>query len=105
MLAKTTLAFPVLAFGPPAFSGAYIMRLHDGSELVLSTEEQIEAVSEDFVWKDNVGGARLPAEVLDAERHGLPSFATGCVELRLRAQTGKEWALEHPEMAVEHYLA
>jgi hypothetical protein len=97
--AKTTWAFPVLPFGPPSSSGAYIVRLHDGAEYVLSTEEQSEAVSEGFVWKDDAEGARLPAEVLDAERDNLPSFATGCVESRLSTQTGKEWAAEHANMA------
>jgi hypothetical protein len=98
--AKTTWAFPVLPFGPPSSSGAYIMRLHDGAEYVFSTEGQIEAVSEGFVWKDDIGGARLPAKVLNAERDGLPSFATGCVESRFPVQTGKEWAMEHASVAL-----
>jgi hypothetical protein len=98
--AKTSWAFPVLPFGPPSSSGAYIMRLHDGAEYVLSTEEQIEALSEGFVWKDNIGGAKLPAEVLDAERDNLPSFATGCVGSRLSIQTGKEWAAEQANVAL-----
>jgi hypothetical protein len=90
MVTKTIWAFPVLPFGPPSSSGAYIMRLHDGSEYVLSKEEGIETVCEGFVWKEDIGGSRLPAEILDAERDRLPSFATGCVESRLTAQTGKE---------------
>ena len=61
---------------------------------MLSNIDQIEALSEGFVWKDDVGGARLPAEMLDAERDRISSFATGCVESRLPAQNGKEWAAQ-----------
>ena len=100
VVTKVTWAFPVLRFGPTTSSGKYIMRLHDESEHVLSNEDQIEALSEDFVWKNDIGGARLPAEALDAERDRLPSFATGCVESRLPAQTGKQWAAAHPNVAL-----
>lgn len=94
VVGRITWAFPVLPFGPTLSSGKYIMRLHDGSEYVLSNIDQIEALSEGFIWKDDIGGARLPAQILDAERDGLSSFGTGCVESRLPAQNGKEWAAQ-----------
>ncbi|KAF1835555.1 hypothetical protein BDW02DRAFT_646776 [Decorospora gaudefroyi] len=95
LVAKTTWAFPIMPFSFDNF----IVRLNNDSEIVCFDDSKIEPIYEGLVWKDVVGGARLPSTVLDAAREGRPSFATGCVELKLSTQTGKEWAEKHPRAA------
>ncbi|KAF1996999.1 hypothetical protein P154DRAFT_300386 [Amniculicola lignicola CBS 123094] len=99
MVAKEACAFPSLrlVFGRPS---SYLVRLHDGSEVVMATIEDVEAIAEGQLWKDVLGGARLPADVLKAEKDGLPSFATGCVESRLLTKTVEEWVMENPKAAM-----
>lgn len=94
MLAKESLAFPYRRIQME--SSSWLVRLHDGREL-LGTLDDIEALTEGQVWRDVVGGARLPASVLAAEAEGKPSYATGCVEKPLQVKTSEQWREENPK--------
>ena len=96
MVAKESWAYPIMPIGPPNDdSESYVVRLHDDSQVFMASLEDIEELAEGQIWRDAVGGTRLPAEVLEDERSGRPSFATGCVELPLVAQTMEQWIVEH----------
>jgi hypothetical protein len=71
------------------------VRLHDDSELVLTSPNHIESTAEGQTWQDVRGGARLLTEILKAERTGLPSFATGCAVLPLLRKTEQSWMAEN----------
>ncbi|KAF2874777.1 hypothetical protein BDV95DRAFT_603570 [Massariosphaeria phaeospora] len=98
MVAKEAWAFPCMYLTSGILEvGANLLRLDDGSELVLSEETHIETMAEGQLWKDVVGGPRLPASVLDAEKNGQPSFATGCIESHLPTGTVAEVFISNEE--------
>ena len=97
MLAKESLAIPhqnMPQWGTNI--GRYFVRFEGGRDLVCG-EPTAGALAEGRLWRDVVGGARLPAEVLEAERLGKPSFATGCVEDPLWVTIFKEYQKESEE--------
>lgn len=105
MLAKESWAIPALMLPPskPLFGGLhiipYLVRLPDDSELVAANWDHVETLIEQGLWKDVHGGARLPAYVLGAEKNGLPSFATGCLEIKAPTRNAETWLLEPSEWA------
>lgn len=58
----------------------HILRLPSGQQ-VMSSYLNIEAIAEGLLWRGVVGGARIPAVLLENERLVGPSFARGCVEV------------------------
>jgi len=93
---KEASAFPILSLGRPFRDKMfYEVRLHDDSEVVLTSPHQVESITEGQTWQDVRGGARLPAEFLEAERAGLPSFATGCAAVRLPETSEDVWITEN----------
>jgi hypothetical protein len=96
VVTKETSAFPILSIGVP-WQGkvSYEVRLHDDSELVLTSPSHVESIAEGQTWQDVRGGARLPTEILKAERTGLPSFATGCAVLPLLEKSEQSWIAEN----------
>lgn len=57
-----------------------LVRTPDGSEQVIENYNEIDDISEGHIWRNTACGTRLPAYVVNAEKKGLPSFATGCIE-------------------------
>jgi len=96
MIEKEAWAFPSFFYGASfGEMGSYLMRLNNDLEVVVAKLDDIEVLAEGQLWKDVFGGARLPAKILDAEKNGLPSFATGCVESPLPIMTTKEWTKQN----------
>ncbi|KAF1842545.1 uncharacterized protein K460DRAFT_409948 [Cucurbitaria berberidis CBS 394.84] len=96
MVNKVTWAFPCIPEGRwSSVSGCFLVRSPDGSEQVIKDIEDMDDIAEGHVWADVVGGARLPADALQAERRGFPSFATGCVE-RPVADLMDQWLEVYP---------
>ncbi len=94
MVNKTTWALPcVPQCQQSSLSGCFLVRCPDGSEKAIRNLESVDDIAEG-VWKDVVGGGRLPAEILDAEERGLPCFATGCIE-RPITNLMKQWLELH----------
>jgi hypothetical protein len=79
-----------------------IVRLLDGSELV-TFPSIIEAVAEGQLWRNVVGGARLPSAVLADRRADRASFAVGCVEMELRLRTSQQWKETAPDRSTLHW--
>ncbi|KAF2795234.1 hypothetical protein K505DRAFT_324201 [Melanomma pulvis-pyrius CBS 109.77] len=103
MVAKESWAYPQRSVWMEAMiPGSWLIRLPDGREL-MSVLRNIEAVAEGQLWRDVVGGARLPAAILEAERLGKPSFATGCVEAPLTVATSEQWRELHPKKVSLHW--
>ncbi|KAH7356063.1 hypothetical protein BKA66DRAFT_474169 [Pyrenochaeta sp. MPI-SDFR-AT-0127] len=97
MVGQETWTFPSMRLGRPfGGAGSYLLRLQDDTELVMAELEDIEEIAEGHIWRDVVGGARLPTEVLEAERNGLPTFATGCIERPLSSKTIEGWMKDNP---------
>ncbi|OAL43204.1 hypothetical protein IQ07DRAFT_685784 [Pyrenochaeta sp. DS3sAY3a] len=63
-----------------SFPDYNLVRAPDGSEQVIKNYDQINDISEGHIWRSTACGARLPAYIVNAEKKGLASFATGCVE-------------------------
>lgn len=84
-------------------SASELLRLHDGSEVIVSVQGlvpgEMESFVEDHIWTDVYGGARLPGVILEAERAGSPSFAAGCIERPLRVTSLKQWDAAHPKVS------
>ncbi|KAH7072423.1 hypothetical protein FB567DRAFT_564314 [Paraphoma chrysanthemicola] len=59
------------------------------------------AIAEGKLWRDTTDGARLPAEILEDERLGRPSFATGCVERPMEVRTAQQWREDIPRKSCE----
>jgi len=95
---KTTWAIPHMHF---AFDQktVFLTRLPDDSEQVLPSAD-LGPIAEGYVWTDSACGARLPTQELEKERRGLPTFATGCVEVKPAKITAKEWVERHPRVAL-----
>lgn len=96
MLAKESWAFPQRSIWMEGMiPGSWLIRLENGRDL-MSVLTNLEALAEGQPWRDVVGGARLPAAILEAERLGQPSFATGCVEAPLVTKTSQQWREDNP---------
>lgn len=83
--------------------GSWLVRLPDNSE-VISIPTNIEAIAEGQIWREVVGGARLPAAVLADERAVKASFAVGCVEKGLALlKTSQQWREDNPGKSTSHW--
>jgi hypothetical protein len=70
--------------------GSWLNRLPNGDEF-MSGSTNIKAFAESQLGRDAIGSVTLPAEILENERLGRPSFATGCVELPLAFKISQQW--------------
>lgn len=103
MVAKESWALPHRSIWMEAMiRGSWLIRLPNRQEL-MSTSPNIEALAEGRLWREVVGGARLPAAILEDERLGKSSFATGCVETPLAIKTSQQWRQDNPKKSSPHW--
>jgi hypothetical protein len=89
---KESLAAPFMSLGYGAPSEvSWLIRLPNDVELIADTLHDVESLIESGRWKDIVGAARLPASIIEAERLGRPSWATGCEEIIVSMEDSKAW--------------
>ncbi|KAH7064043.1 hypothetical protein BKA63DRAFT_177750 [Paraphoma chrysanthemicola] len=101
MVAKESRALPYFSvWMESAIRGSWLVRTSNGDEL-MSTSLNIEAIAEGKLWRDTTDGARLPAEILEDERLGRSSFATGCVERPMEVRTAQQWREDNPRKSCE----
>ncbi|KAF2827733.1 hypothetical protein CC86DRAFT_369807 [Ophiobolus disseminans] len=83
--------------------GSWVIRMPDDIEL-MSTFANAGILAEGQLWREVLGGARLPAAVLAAERAGKASFAVGCVEKGLSLlRTSEQWRKDNPRKGTRYW--
>jgi hypothetical protein len=104
MQAQSSLALPHRGIWIEGMiRGSWMIRLPDDSEL-MTIPTNIEAIAEGQLWREAIGGVRLPAAVLVDERAGHPSFAVGCVEKELELlKTSQQWREDNPRKSSSHW--
>lgn len=94
---KESLGVPFMSLGYGAPSEvSWLVRFPNDVELIAESLHEIESLIEAGRWKDVVGALRLPAPIVEAERLGRPSWATGCEEIMVSVEDSNVWRSRNP---------